>query len=423
MKLIFPLIFILSAEAKATDIDQYLRSKIKFFDLTPIADVAPNSNRSQVELGRRLFMDTNLSGNRNISCLTCHDPRHGTSDGLPLSQTHNGKGILRRNSLALFNVGGKFHTFMFWDGRVHYDLDSKKIQTPEPNLASEVTNVLSSALSAQALFPMVNNDEMRGTEGENEIANARTNAEAWDKILCRLKNENSENPRVKNYSQLFQESFPGTSIEKINIGHVGEAIAAFEREAFQATGSPFNQYLKGDNTAMSLKQKKGLMVFMDNNCIACHSGPELGNNTFFASVGVPQWGTLPITPDRGRGEINNETFRNYFFRTPTLTNVGLTAPYMHNGAFKTLREVINHYTDPKTSLQTFILSQADMDKLPVQTGVIKDPKILTDIFNSIQAGFLRRGIPLSEEDKDNLEEFLTNGMTDPKWKPQAAFSR
>jgi cytochrome c peroxidase len=96
---------------------------------------------------------------------------------------------------------------------------------------------------------------------------------------------------------------------------------------------------------------------------------------------------------------------------------------MHNGAFKTLREVINHYTDPKTSLQTFVLSQSDMDKLPVQTDVIKDSKILTEIFNSIQAGFLRRGIPLSEEDKENLEEFLANGMTDPKWKPQASFSR
>ena len=301
MKHVFPLIILLSAQAHATDLDQYLRSKIKFFDLTPVVEVPPNSNRSQVELGRRLFMETNLSGNRNISCLTCHDPRHGTSDGLPLSQNHNGKGILRRNSIALFNVGNKFHTFMFWDGRVHYDLDTKKFQTPEPNLASNITSVMTSALSAQALFPIVNNDEMRGAEGENEIANARTNAEAWDKILYRLKNEDSGSGRVKNYSQLFQESFPGTPIEKITIGHVGEAIASFEREAFQATGSPFNQYLKGDNNAMTEKQKRGFAVFMNSNCIACHSGPELGNNTFFASVGVPQWGALPLAPDRGRG--------------------------------------------------------------------------------------------------------------------------
>lgn len=400
--------------ARAESLDQALREKINFFGIKALAPLPINPNRTQVELGRRLFMDVELSGNKNISCMTCHHPMAGTSDLLPLSRTEDGNGILKRNSQSLFNLG--HHSFMFWDGRVHYDSINKIFTTPEPNLPKEITTAMTSALSAQALFPMVSREEMRGRPGDNEIADAKNNLEAWDLIVTRLKNQVSTNPRHKPYSQLFRQAYPETELQKINIGHIAESIAAFEKEQFQSMGSPFFRYLDGDNGALSEKQKRGFMVFVDGGkCIACHQGGELGNNTFFASVGVPQWGAEPLTPDLGRGEINNESFRNYFFRTPSLLNVALTAPYMHNGAFKNLREVINHYSSIKTSLGNYEIPADTRVSMPVPVAVEKDPNQLKNVWNSIQAPFLRRGLMLSESEKDDLEAFLSEALSDPKW--------
>jgi cytochrome c peroxidase len=408
---------IFSSAFASSAIDETLRDRIKFFQINPLNSLPQQENRAQIELGKRLFMEPNLSGNKNISCLSCHQPMKGSGDGLPLSHTQDNSGILRRNSISIFNAGRPGHTFMFWDGRVHLEESTHTFSTPEKNLPAEITSVMTSALAAQALFPMVSTEEMKGRTGENEIADSKNNAEAWDKILDRLKKEENSNGRFKNYSDLFKAAYPDTPVEKINIGHVAEAIGRFEREQFQTTGSPFNQYLKGNNDAMTEKQKRGLLVFIERGkCIACHQGGELGLNSFFASVGVPQWGAKPMHKDQGRGEINNETFRNYFFRTPSLLNVGLTAPYMHNGAFKTLREVINHYSNIKISLSNFKISESTRSSLPVEVEVLNDNASLNEIFNSIQAPFLRNGLNFSESEKDDLEEFLSSALTDPAWK-------
>lgn len=402
---------------QAETLDTFLRERIQFFRIEALAPLSVQENRAQIELGRRLFMEPALSGNRNISCLDCHKPMVGTSDALPLSKTADNKGVLTRNSQAIFNAGRAGHAFMFWDGRVHFDQATHTFTTPEKNLPAEITNILSSALSAQALFPMLSVDEMKGRPGENEIADAKNNFEAWQRIVVRLKKEKFENGRGKSYSELFLSAYPETRLEKINIGHVAEAIGRFEREQFQSTGSPFNQYLLGNTEALTLKQKKGFMVFLDRGCIACHQGGELGHNSFFTSVGVPQWGARPMKLDVGRGAINNETFRKYFFRTPGLLNVGLTAPYMHNGAFSTLREVINHYSNIKKSLENFSLSDQTRQTLPVEVEVLDDRAIKNEIFNSVQAPFLRNGLNLSEEEKDQLEVFLKEALTDGAWAP------
>lgn len=100
------ILLVLSTNSFAeSGIDQFLRSKIDFFQIRPMLRLEKNQNASQIELGKRLFMETELSGNRNMSCLSCHNPVHGTSDGRPLSQTQDQNGILRRNSPALFNLG------------------------------------------------------------------------------------------------------------------------------------------------------------------------------------------------------------------------------------------------------------------------------------------------------------------------------
>ncbi len=420
MRIIILFLCFCSQSYAASGIDNFLRQKIEFFQIKPIVQSAKNPNSSQVELGKRLFMETDLSGNRNISCLTCHDPMKGTSDHLPLSQTQDGNGVLKRNSPGLFNIGN--HSTMFWDGRVQYDNLNKIFTTPELNLPPEISKVMTSALAAQALFPIVSNAEMRGNVGENEIANANSNIEAWAKVVTRLKNQRSDSPRFKTYNQLFKEAYPETDLEKINIGHIAEAIASFEKEQFQSTGSPFNRYLSGDNNALTEKQKRGFAIFVDRGmCIACHQGSELGNSSFFTSVGVPSWGAEPVGQDIGRGEIKNESFKKYFFKTPSLLNVGLTAPYMHNGAFQTIKEVINHYSNIRSSLFNYEIPLDRKNSMPVPISLEKKPEILNEIFNSIQAPFLKRGLNFSEEEKSDLEAFLAEGLTDPSWNPSSHF--
>lgn len=402
----------------AETLDEYLHQQLDFFGVTPLKTLSVETNQSKLELGRKLFIETNISGNRNISCRTCHHPMMGSSDSLALSQTEDGKGVLKRNSISIFNLGHPHNNFMFWDGRVHYNPGTKVFITPEPALngsapiAPQITSVMTSSLAAQAIFPLVSVEEMKGRKGDNEIANTNSNLEAWDKIVKRLTTEGDK----ERYLKLFKAAFP--EAREINIGHVGEAMATFMGQQFQSNTSPFHRYVAGDNSAMTEQQKRGLAIFIgQGKCIACHQGSLLGNNSFFTSVGVPQYGAKPFQADRGRGEVNNETFKKYFFKTPSLINIGLTAPYMHNGAFKTIREVINHYNNIRHSLMHFEISPERRKEFPVEVEVVNDPVVVKEIWNSIQAQFLKQGLGMTEASIDDLESFLSTALTDPKWNP------
>lgn len=419
---LFSSLFIPSLHAGS--VDDYLRQQLTFFQVKPLKSVVSGTNTDKAELGKKLFIETNLSGNRNVSCRTCHNPKTGTSDALPLSQTEDGKGILKRNSQSLFNLGQPGQNFMFWDGRVHYNPETKILTTPEPALNGEtpeavhITRVLTSAASVQAIFPLLSHEEMRGKKGDNEIADAKTNLEAWEKLVDRLISEEAPQGDKHTYMRLFNRAYPeiNNNPKNINIGHVGEAIGTFMKEHFQATDTPFHRYVAGDENAMSEKAKRGLTLFLDRGCIACHQGNTLGLNNFFASVGVPSYGAKPMAgPDRGRGEAVNHKVRDYFFRTPSLINIALTAPYMHNGAFKTIKEVINHYNNIRHSLHHFELSDERRREFPVEVEILSDSQTLKLIFGSIQAPFLRQGMGFTEEEKSDLEEFLVKGLTDPKW--------
>jgi len=402
---------------RAESVDEALRKYINFFGINTIPTHQKISNRAQIELGKHLFIAPIISGNRNINCLTCHDPMKGTSDALSLSQTHDGKGILKRNSQHLYNTGLKTRVHMFWDGRVSFNPTTKEFQTPEvsfngPNpIRSDITEVMTSALSMQVIFPMVNDLEMKGRVGENEIANAKTNLEAFDLIVKRL----IKHPKFK--SQIIA-AYPDVELSKINIGHIGEALAEFIREEFHSEGAPVHQYVKGDLKALSERQKLGFLTFIEKGkCNACHMGGEFGNNTFYASVGVPQFGARPFSKDIGRGEIKGEEFKKYFFRVPSLINLKVTAPYFHNGAYTTIRDVINHYSNIEIFSSSFDLSSDRRSSFPVEVEVevITHPVDQREIFQSIQAPFLKKGLNFTEIEKDALEDFLTNGLMDPKF--------
>ncbi len=417
------LLFTLAPAMAQEELDLLLAKRIEYFRLKPFhgRDQNPSDEvKARIRLGRQFFMDARLAGNQNITCLTCHNPVLGTGDGLPLSQSVNGQGILRRNSPHLFNIGRPKNYNMFWDGRVSYKESRNVFITPEPALNGEnptaphITKVFTSAAAAQAIFPLITADEMMGLSGENEIADAPNNLARWDLLVKRLLN-----PKNHDYQELifyFQKAFPGLEIQDINIGHFGEVLAAFMIAEFESKGSPFHRYLRGEKDALTLKQKKGMEIFTGKGtCINCHSTNLLENNLFFTSVGIPSYGQIPHQSDRGHGEVVGEK-KNFMFKTPSLINAGITAPYMHNGIFKTLREVVDHYNDLKVTIATFDVTPQMSTHFPVAIEANNNPTQQEELLFAVKANFIKQGLNLTEEEKKNLVEFLEDGLTDPKWK-------
>lgn len=396
------LLLTLCFNAKADPgLDARLDVYVKMFKLKPLEE--PEKVNAQLfRLGRELFFEKDISGNKNISCADCHHPIVGSHDGLPLALGEGAVGLetkpggrsqadgklLARNSPALFNLGSL--PFMFWDGRVHLNPETGVFTTPAP-LPADFVRVLDSALAAQALFPMVDHDEMRGQKGTNEIADATTTQEAWDAIFARLKR--------KGYHRKLAAVYPK---EEINLAHVAKAIAYFERQAFWAGDTAFDRFLKGDKTAMTEVQKIGMDVFFGKGkCGECHQGQDLTDNDFH-NIGIPQFGPGKENGDDfGRGD--------YAFRTPPLRNSALTAPYMHDGAFKTLAQVIEHYDDIATDLEEYQFVNNYKNYAETIGGVLKDTN--AEKLSKLSSK-LHRQLFFEESEEKALAEFLRGALTD-----------
>jgi len=255
-----------------------------------------------------------------------------------------------RNAPTLLNSGiGLF--YVFWDGRL------TQFGPPPPDVLP-VQLFGPQVLETQAMLPVVNRREMRGAPGDvdvfgnpNELA-AISDAEpqqVWQAVMQRLVG-------IPGYVTLFNAAFPGPATSTLSFQDMARALAAFQLAELTKTDSPFDRYLKRDNTALTPEAKRGALLFFgDAGCLSCHNGPLLGGRDF-ANTGVPQLGPgvgsgAPL--DRGRGELNNFEFYQFAFRVPPLRNVELTAPYFHDGAFATLEDAVRHYSDVPKSLRTF----------------------------------------------------------------------
>lgn len=396
-----------------SEIDQRLQGYIQTFSLKPMG--APSVfNKKLFLLGREFFFEKNLSGNKNISCADCHHPRTMTTDKLPFSlgegakgieitsggrQQHKGK-IIPRNSPALFNLHNV--PVLFWDGRVSLDEVTGEFITPG-KLSEGFAPVLKNALAAQALFPLLSHEEMRGEVGSNEIANAKTNDEAWDLLFQRI-------IRNENYRLALEELFPG---QVLNLAHVARGIAYFQEQAFFAADTNFDRYLKGDLSAMSEVQKIGMDIFFSKGkCGECHRGEHLTDFSFH-NVGTPQIGPGKINGDDfGRFEQDPKDVNLYSFRVPGLRNVSVTAPYMHDGAFKTLAQVIEHYDDIESSLNEYSLVNNYKNYFEKLAG----PKVETNELKlSHLSTKLSRNLFFEESEEKALAEFLRGALTERRF--------
>jgi cytochrome c peroxidase len=265
---------------------------------------------ARTELGRKLFFDPILSRDRSISCASCHKPEHAFADNVRVSKGVGGtEGV--RNTPSVMNSTARVS--FFWDGRA-------------------------SSLDTQALLPI-----------ENPVEMALPIAQALERV--------NADPA---YAHDFVELYGGPATAR----SLGAALAAFEK-TLETPNSPYDRYQLGDDTALSEAARRGRLLFIDKaNCASCHSGEDFTSDRF-ENIGLYNGKELN---DRGRAAITGAARDEGTFKVPSLRNVAMTAPYMHNGMFASLRDVIDYYNDPERRVSGSINRDAELDKALHLTG-------------------------------------------------------
>ncbi len=386
-------------------------------DLMAIANVSPlppitMPTPEMFTLGQALMFDKELSGNRNISCATCHHPLESTTDhrALSVGQGATGRGPTRggagatipRHAPDVFNRGYPQWNTMFWDARVA-GAQGGGFNTPA---GASFPAGVSSVLAAQALFPLTSRDEMRGQSGDpgNELAVLADNdfTGIWDGIMTRIR-------AIPAYDQLFMDAY-GISVNSAGIQHVANAIAAFEIDAWTRVNTPFDAYVGGNLDALTAQQKRGALLFFgEAQCSRCHLGPLLTDQKFH-NIAIPQLGPGKNLAglDEGRQLQSGLPADRFAFRTPPLRNVTLTAPYMHNGAYATLRAAVKHYVNVTSALQTYDASQLPAS---LQGTVQTDPAVHSEILSTVSS-IVAPPLSITDAEVDDIVAFL-GALTDP----------
>jgi cytochrome c peroxidase len=339
-------------------------------------DTTIDDDTPKEKLGRLLFWDPILSGTRDTACATCHHPDFAYADGRDLARGTGAVGLgprridiskgqiptVKRNAPTILNVvfnglgnrrrrrgfSGSPESIdqarapMFWDSRVR-------------------------SLETQALEPIKAHEELRG--------NAYPEEAALDTVVARIR-------KVPEYVALFERAFgPG---EPIEASRIGEAIAAFER-TLVAVNSAFDRFRAGEFDALTPQQRRGLARFDEVGCDRCHNGVMFSDFNHHAE-GVREHPLL-AQPDAGAGRFR--------FRTPSLRNVALTAPYMHNGMLKTLEDVLRFYDNGRSENPNV----SDERTRRGDDGIAR------------VAGQFRRIRDMSDADQEDIIAFL-NALTD-----------
>ena len=329
-----------------------------------------------VKLGQMFFYDRVLSGTYRVSCATCHNPDRAGSNGFRTDAKPEEEGDdLAINGLplyealkpsakhapALFNLGAKQFTAMFGDGRVA-QLPDGSFLSPA---GSELPDGLNDVLAAQALFPAATGDELVGTvdNAVKDVAHLGNRA-VWDALADRIK-------ILPEYWPFIKPAYPELqSIDELDIVHIANAISAFVAAEWRSDNSPFDRYLKGDQSALSQQQLRGLGLFYGKaGCAQCHSGKFQTDQNFHV-VATPLWrfdidfleGETDLHMDRF--ELTGDDADRYRRRTPSLRNVEWSPPYGHAGSYETLEQMVRAHLDPVESLRRFVSDKLDGNDTP-----------------------------------------------------------
>lgn len=395
----------------------------------PVTDASYRpAHLAEVELGQLLFWDPILSGNRNISCGTCHHPEFATGDGLALGIGEGGIGLgparqvdpankpedlIPRNAPALFNLGALEYTVMFHDGRVAVDPTQPfGMRTP---MGSDMMPGFANVLAAQAMFPVLSPDEMAGQLSENDVARAvrmgmiSGEGGAWDILAKRVS-------AIAAYRERFAEAYPEIAAgREIVFPDVANALAAFMAFEWRSDDALFDAVLRGQQS-LSGDAARGMDLFYgEARCSTCHSGPFQTDHGFHA-MGVPQFGPGKAASfethqrDDGRMEVTGDPADAFKFRTPSLRNVAFTAPYGHTGTFAELSDFLRFHADPAGQGRSFVAN------VQVTAGMNQDfalaPLADTALRDEILAAVAAPPVRLGDSDLRALEAFLRT-LSDP----------
>ncbi len=408
-------------------LDQSLRSAMRSAGISPL-DSGPTPAPEKVALGRALMFDKEISGNRDTSCATCHHPLMHTGDALSVSIGTGGRGLgparilgagrsfIPRNAPEVFNRGSSEWLTMFWDLRVSRTPQSGFVSPAGATLPTGLDNVL----AVQAMFPVTSNDEMRGKPGDADVFGAPNEISTidptdfpaiWDALMQRVL-------AIPAYITLLDAAYPGVSTDALGFQHVANALAAFEIHAWTYLGSPWDHYVEGDDSAMMDDAKRGAILFFGTaGCAKCHSGNLLTDqkthNLGAPQVGPGKGGEAP--QDLGRWRVTANAADKYAFRTPPLRNVSMTGPWLHDGAFTTLRAAVQHVLDPATSLRQYDPTQLSPEMQDTFQG---DAATIDAILANLDAD-VATPRHLSDAEVDSLLSFL-EALTDPAAADQSA---
>ncbi|MEL6947642.1 MAG: cytochrome c peroxidase [Pseudomonadota bacterium] len=372
---------------------------------------------AKVKLGRLLFYDPVLSGSYRVSCATCHHHDRASSNGLPIvNKTADQPDAaalpdlspylaLRpsaRHAPALFNLGHSSFKALFWGGRVAQGHDGRLITPAGASLPAGLDGVL----AAQALFPAVTRDELVGTVRTDLAARADAGGEPaiWAALVERV-------AALDAYTPLFRAAYPQSN-GQMTISGIANAIGAFVATEWRADQSPYDAFLRGNVAALTASQRRGLAVFYGpGGCASCHAG-ALQSDQRYHAVGLPLW---PVTVDLktdekqladvllGRARATGREVDRFRFRTPSLRNIAVTAPYGHAGSFPTLPEFLNAHISPTRGLRRFLRTQFGA----------RPPQVVADLAAELVARNTMPNVRLTQQQKADLLAFL-NSLTDQR---------
>ncbi len=368
-----------------------------------------------VEVGQLLFFDPILSGGKDVACATCHHPDLASADGVALGIGGGGAGLgperavdpanppeqrIPRNAPALFNLGAAEFTVMFHDGRLEDRPGARRTPFAPGTIAHDLP-----MLAAQALLPLMSPDEMAGHYNESDVSKAVRRGEfeaAWAAIASRV-------AAVPEYADRFETLDRGADITDI-----AEALGAFIATEWRAYDSPFDRHLC-DGAPLAAMASAGAALFEGKaGCANCHAGRFQTDHGFHA-IAMPQIGPGKAARfetharDTGRQRVTGRAEDAYRFRTPSLRNVALTAPYGHAGAYATLEAVVRHHLDPVGSLYAYDPGQVRLSPL----AGADDFRVMNDAeeMGRIAAANELASVSLSDDEVAALIAFL-HSLTD-----------
>ena len=380
--------------------------------ITPLPSPPP-VRLALVTLGQALAFDKILSGNRDISCMTCHLPSLGTGDSRSLSIGQGATGLgagrvhplglfIPRNAPPLFNL--RELKSLFLDGRVSTDSLGRFHSPAGAQLTPAMTSVFEfGPTSALPLFPVLSREEMRAFSG-NELA-AMPDADMsviWAGLMRRL-------GTIPEYRRMFEAAYPGTPFNRMSFAHASNAIAGFFTARLAFNHSPWDRFLGGQDEALTQAELVGAKDFLSLKCSICHNGPAFSDNQFHnvavAQLGPGKGNGPGGTDDFGRFNLLDQTAMRYAFRTPALRNVALTAPYGHDGAIISLRDFVAHYSDSDLKLRAYDPTQLE----PLLQGAV-----LANADNILRTrDTLLTGVVIPDPIVDELTTFMGALTDDP----------